>query len=446
MKMADRGRLRKVHRRDWPGFLNRMIPAAAWQAFLGRLSASKDPRIHWIVKYVLLCWVAIGWSVQISLGERFREGRELLVGLYPRRRRPGISYQGLVKATGRLGTGIFRALWEVLRGEFAWQLGQAWTWHGWVVMSADGSRIDAPRTRSNERGRGGPGIAGRGKTHPQWWVTWVVHLPTLLIWDWRQGPGCSSERSHVQEMAKSLPARTLLVADVGFGGFDFLRSLGSAGVHFLVRCASNTTLLAQESRCRIERRGEHGLVYLWPTHRRGQAPLCLRLIVLKHRGQRVYLLTSVLDPGHLPRRVASDFYRARWGIEVEYRSLKQTLGRRKVLAKTPKAGTMELAGNILGLALLLLQGALACAKRLSVAQALRVIHAAIEAVRCCLSTAWFIARLRQAERDSYQRHSSKRARDWPHKKKDPVPRPPKLRRPTPHEKHRIMALCGGICA
>jgi len=444
MKMAKRGRLRKVHRRDWPGFLNRMIPAAAWQAFLRRLSVSGDPRIRWMGKLVLLCWVVIGWSLQGSLGERFREGRELIARLYPCRRRPGTSYQGLVKATGRLGIGIFHALWEVLRGELARQLSQAWTWHGWVVMSADGSRIDAPRTRSNERGHGGPGIAGRGKTHPQWWVTWIVHLPTLLIWDWRQGPGRSSERSHVQKMVGTLPARTLLVADVGFGGFDFLHSLGMAGVHFLVRCASNTTLLAQESRCRIERRGEQGLVYLWPSHRRGQAPLCLRLIVLKRRGQRVYLLTNVLDPCHLPRRVASDFYRARWGIEVEYRSLKQTLGRRKVLARTPKAGTMELAGNILGLALLLLQGALVRAKRLSVAQALRVIRAVLEAVRCRLSTAWFTARLRQAVRDSYQRHSSKRARDWPHKKKDPVPRPPKLRKPTWYEKHRIMAFCEGI--
>jgi hypothetical protein len=443
MKMAKRGRLRKVHRRDWPGFLNRMIPAEAWQALLRRLKTHGDPRIRWMAKYVVLCWVVIGWSLQVSLGERFREGRELLARLYPRRRRPGASYQGLVKATDRLGTRVFRKLWEVLRGDLARQLGEAWTWHGWVVMSSDGSRIDAPRTRSNERGRGGPGVAGQGKTHPQWWVTWIVHLPTLLIWDWRQGPGRSSERSHVQGMTESLPPRTLLVADVGFGGFDFLRSLSRAGVHFLVRCASNTTLLAQGSRCRIERRGEHGRVYLWPIGRRGQAPLCLRLIVLKHRGQRVYLLTSVLDPGHLPRQVASDFYRARWGIEVEYRSLKQTLGRRKVLAKAPKAGAMELAGNILGLALLLLQGAMARAKRLSVAQALRVIRAVIEAVRCCLSTAWFIARLRQAVRDRYKRHSTKRARDWPHKKKDPTPRPPKLRRPTSYEMHRIMALCGG---
>ena len=197
-------------------------------------------------------------------------------------------------------------------------------------------------------------VCGGGSRRSWLAVTWIVHLPTNLLWDWRQGPGRSSERSHLREMVPTLPGEALVVADIGFGGFDLLWHLTRSGVGFLIRCASNTTLLTEFARYQIERRGPVSYVYLWPTHRRSHPPLKLRLIVLKRKGERVYLLTNVTDSQRLSRSMALEFCAARWDIEVEYRSLKQTMGRRKVLAKTPEAGAMELAGNILALAVLML--------------------------------------------------------------------------------------------
>ena len=440
MKIAREGRPRQLHRRDWPGFLNRVVPPVVWQRLAGPAGHAGDPRTRWSGKYVVLCWVAMGWSVQTQLTERFREGVELLARLFPRRRRPGRSYQGLVKATGRVGLEGFQRFWRSLRATIPQRLGQRWHWYGWIPLAVDGSRIDAPRTRRNARRLG---RAGRNKTHPQWYLTWMVHLPTLLVWDWRQGPGTSSERAHLQDMADSLPASALVVGDVGFGGFGFLGDLTRAGVSFLVRCASNTTLLVEATRQKIERVGEHQYVYLWPTGRRSRTPLRLRLIVLKRRQRRVYLLTNVLESTRLSRPMASELYQARWGAEVGYRSLKQTLGRRKVLAKTPEPGGSELAGSVLALALLMLQGALALGTRiteLSVAAALKVIRRAIEALRCRQPSANFVASLRSALKDRYARGSSKRARDWPHKKRESPPRPPKLRRPNRHERTRMNAL------
>jgi hypothetical protein len=99
-------------------------------------------------------------------------------------------------------------------------------------------------------------------------------------------------------------------------------------------------------------------VYLWPTGRRGKAPLKLRLIVLKQRGKEVHLLTNVLEPQRLSRAMASDFYRGRWGVEVNYRGFKQTMARFKVLAKSPECGGLELAGNIVAMGLLRLHAAM----------------------------------------------------------------------------------------
>ena len=212
-------------------------------------------------------------------------------------------------------------------------------------------------------------------------------------------------------MLAGLPAATLLVADAGFGGFDFLWSLSQAGVAFLVRCASNTTLLSDVG---LERVGQHRYVYLWPHNRQAQLPLRLRLIALKRGGRRVYLLTNVLEAQRLSRAVAGEFYEARWGIELNYRALKQTLGRRRILAKTPAAGALELAANILALALLFYHGALAMGARvarLSVSAALKTLRRAMESIRLGAPTGWFLKQLRAALRDEYHRRSRKRARD-----------------------------------
>ena len=439
MIVAREGRIGKLHRQDWPGFVRRMIPDQVWQGFSRRVGGRGDPRIRWSAKYVVLCWAVIGWSLQAQLTRRFQEGGELLAQLFPRRRRPGESYQGLTQATHRVGLQVAHQFWCRLRETIPRRLGPLWRWYGWTVMAVDGSRVEAPRTRANQRALK---RAGRQKTGPQWYITWAIHLPSDLIWDWRCGPGTSSERSHWRSMIADLPAATLAVADSGFGGFDLLNQLCRANVDFLVRCTSNTTLLVEGTRQEIERAGGCRYVYLWPLNYRCRRPLRLRLIVLKRHGRRVYLLTNVMDTHRLSRPMARELYAARWDVEVEYRGLKQTMARRKVLADSPGPGAMELAGNILALALLMLHGALvlgAKAARLSVAAALGVIRDAIEAVRHGESTRWWRQDMRAAVKDEYERSGCKRARDFPAKKKETPPEPAKLRRPTRTEKLRMEA-------
>ena len=442
-RMAKEGRLRKLHRRDWPGFLRRVVPNRTWQEVHRRVNHTTDPRIRWSCKYLLLCWIMMGWSIQGQLTERFREGYELLSCMFYQRRRCGGTYQGLTRATQRVGMTVFADFWHCLRQTIPKRVGTAWTWYGWTVFAVDGSRVDAPRTKRNERPLG---KAGRDKTHPQWWITRLIHLPTRMMWDWRQGRGNSSERAHMREMMPALPEGSLLVGDIGFGGFDFLWQLSNGKVAFVIRCGGNTTLLVEHTRQQIERQGDIRWVYLWPKNRRRKKPLQLRLIVLKRHGKRVYLLTNVQESTRLSRRMAGEFYRARWGIEVEFRGLKQTLARRKVLARTPESGAMELAANVLALALLLLYAALvmgAKVTRLSVAKTLRVIRWAMERVRHSRSCSAFGEQVLAAVGDEYVRRSSKRARDWPHKKKERPPGPPILRRLRGREKARIYAALTG---
>jgi hypothetical protein len=270
-------------------FFRRTVPDVVWQRLAKDHPAPRDRRVRWVAAYLIMAWVVIGWSLRATLTERTGEAHQWLARRFPARWRPGRTYQGLLKATLRAGPDLFPCFWRHLRPKAVKRLGHARTWYGWTVLAADGSRFDAPRTRANAKHLR---RAGRTHTGPQWWVTWLVHLPTLLVWDWRQGPGTSSERRHLQDMIAGLPLLTLLVADAGYVGFDLMKSLIEARVDFLIRCGSNVRLLVDGTCQQII---IDGRVYLWPKNRRGQPPLELRLIELKRGGKRVHLLTTVLN-------------------------------------------------------------------------------------------------------------------------------------------------------
>lgn len=434
MRMATDGRLCKPAPVAWPALLRRLCPAPVWQAWLGGLGGRRDARVRWSPRGIVLAWVLMSWAAIPGLRARVEVAWQVLAALFARRRRPGRSLQGLIKRTRRIGVGALRDFWTQVRSGLVPRLGEAWAWQGWRLFTVDGSRIDAPRTRANERTLG---CAGRRKTGPQWWVTLLLHLPSRLPWDWRCGPGGSSERAHVRAMLPGLPPGALLLADAGYVGYDLLLALLRAGVDFVIRCGGNTTLRVEGART-IETLDREALVFLWPLGRGW--PLALRLIVLKRRGSAMYLLTSVHDTQRLPRRQAAELYALRWGVELNFRALKQTLERRKLLARTPRVGELELHGNLLGLALLLAQGALLLGARLtraSVAGLLRWLRAAIDALRYGRAHRGRRTCGTAILRDDYVRRRSKRARDWPHKKHDPPLRPPQLRGLTNAQKHTI---------
>jgi len=83
--------------------------------------------VRWTPKYLLLCWIAMGWSVQRHLNDRFREGRQLLAALFTCRQRLGSSYWDLVKATQRLRADAFQWFWVCLRRRLPKRLRPLWT-------------------------------------------------------------------------------------------------------------------------------------------------------------------------------------------------------------------------------------------------------------------------------------------------------------------------------
>jgi Transposase DDE domain len=404
---------------------------ARWSLRAGLLW--KPQRLLWMLLF-------LAFSAEQTLTERFQAALELLQSLFPRWRL-GRTYTGFTEAAARFAEPLLPAVARHLRQQLQAGAGRHWTRQGWCAFAADGSRVECPRTAANEDTLG---CAGKERTAPQLYLTTLWHMGTGLLWDYRTGPGTASERRHLEAMLPDLPADALVVADAGFTGYEFYQRFQEGGHAFLLRVGANVQLLQQLG---YAIREGPDTVYLWPEKHSQQPPLVLRLIVVPTAKQPIYLLTNVLDADALPATSAAVLYQMRWGVEVFYRSCKQTLARRKMLSQAPVQAELELKGVVLGLWLLGLMSVSALIGTgrdplsWSVAQARRQIRQlmrqACATSRCRQS---LVERLAGAQKDSYERQGSKRARNWPHKKREKPPGEPKIRLATAAEVRKATRL------
>jgi len=379
---------------------------------------------------LVLTALLMAWTAGSSLAEQFSVARASVTEMFPFLRRVGKTYQGFVKALAQNGAFLLERLGVHLRLHVQ-QMESCWRVGGHPAFAVDGSRVECPRTKANEKELK---RAGRKKTGPQLSLTTIYHMGSGCPWDYRIGPGIQSERTHLRDMLATLPPEALLVADAGFSGYDLLQSILQSKRHVLFRVGRNVTLLRNLGYFRIE---NDSTVYLWPekAQREHQAPVVLRLIVLPGR-HPVHLVTD-LSEEKLSYEQASLLYRMRWGVEVFYRSLKQTLGHRKMRSHAPRQAKMELHWAMAGLWVLSLLTAKAIVARgknpqsLSIALARKQVRLAMAGqIRPGTD---LTRKLALTQKDSYVRAESKMARDWPHKKNDPPAGQPKIKYACPRQ-------------
>ena len=399
---------------------------------------SDDQRVRWTPRLLVTAAVLSAWAVASTCQEAFAIAREAVVKMYPTRRRPGKSYQGFVKALKRQSAQLLVRVVTSLRRVTRDLAGTCWRENGWVVMGVDGSSVKCPRTRANERGFG---YSGKNRSAPQQTVTTLFHVATGLPWAWRRGDARADEVAHLRTMLDDLPKKTLLLADAYYTGYDLLRSLHGRGHRFIIRVGSNVSLLRKLSYAVRER---SGIVYLWPKGKQTTSPpLVLRLVKIRRRRHPVYLVTNVLDESTLSDNDIGGLYRQRWGIEVLYRSLKQTMGRAKLRSDGPDGARLELDWAMVGLWMLglMTQRAMGLRRRRnwSVAKARRAVRRAMGNLPGRRPAGGLGTALRRARGDSYKRSGSKQSRNYPRKKRHKLPGPPKIRTAEPKEILRAQA-------
>lgn len=244
--------------------------------------------------------------------------------------------------------------------------GQRFETYGWVPIGLDGSRTTAPRSISNEQSYCAPNY-GRSRNAkyrrkkwkglrrrrskqnppqpqaPQVWVTLMWHMGLRLPWTWRIGPTSSSERAHVQDMLteEKYPPNTLFCGDAGFTGYSLWSHFSRNRQHFLVRVGGNVRLLKKHAKVK---KLSGGSVICWPRAKvdSGEPPLRLRLVQVKVGKTKIWMLTNVLAPRQLTKKQIARLYEMRWGIEVEFRGLKQTVDKDILRCRNPTRLYVEL--------------------------------------------------------------------------------------------------------
>ena len=335
-----------------------------------------DYRFHGNIKWTpeQLCQQALIWSWQETknVTDAFEQTGEICQELGIQNTAKTYTafmnaLDGYAEIFGPRLRGHFQALAEE-SGEWFWRDGD------WVLIGFDGSRATTPRTVSNERAFCAPNYGG-GKTAkyrkkktkgmrrrkneknkpepqaPQVWITMMWHMGLRLPWTWRLGPSNSSERGHVIEMLQQeiFPENTLFCGDAGFIGYPLWSAIVHANRDFLVRVGGNVNLLSETAD--VKREGD-GIVWCWPKGEMdsGGKPLRLRLVQVKIGKTKMWMLTNVLDRKKLSKKKIKRYYKMRWGVEVEFRGLKQTNDKRNLRCRNSDRVYVELDWSIRAMA------------------------------------------------------------------------------------------------
>jgi len=439
-------------------------------------------RLHGNVKWKPLALVCLAifwvWSSQTGLVEAANDAIATVAKLFGSDAVAVKSYQALTNALVRYTPQLLPILWARLHrlmrttGKAGWRVGK------WLPLAVDGSRVSVPRTKPNEERFNKPKKPRRKKNSPtnkrsrhaqrkrqkqrtkshydpqagapQMWLTLVWHIGLRLPWYWMLGPSYSSERAHLMKMLKEMrfPKLTLFCCDAGFIGYEFWCAILGGDYSFLIRVGSNVRLLKDLGV--VRQRGD--IVYFWPDDamKKKQPPLVLRLLRFHDGRGEVYLVTNILDDKELTAGQASRIYRGRWGIELEFRALKQTYGRSKLRAGTPDIAEIELHWSLLGLTMLQLLAlkeqtrAGEPADKTSIAAVLRIIRSMIaDPSETRPPSASLPNRMRNATTDSYQRHGKKKSRNYPRRKTEPSTGPPIMLTATEEQKKRAKEIMAG---
>ncbi len=192
-----------------------------------------------------------------------------------------------------------------------------------------------------------------------------------------------------------------------------------------------------------------GYVCFWPEGRmkKNDPPIILRLIKINEGDAAIYLVTNELE---MTNAQASELYKMRWGIEVFFRSVKESCERRKLTCRTPDNVLVELNWTLLGIwaafaiGKKILRSEGKPIKKLSPVQAIRAFERVVIVVSVLVDPRFSIraALLVAMIANESHRTTSKQSRDYPRKKKHQRCGKPKIKTPTTIQKQQAKLHSG----
>jgi hypothetical protein len=132
-----------------------------------------------------------------------------------------------------------------------------------------------------------------------------------------------NDKTVAQELVATLPAGSLLLADLGFFGFAWFDHLTERGIWWVSRWREKTSYEVIHTYYQQEDVFD-GLVWLG-KYRADKAAHAVRLLTFSLGQVRYQYISNVLDSQVLPIREVAILYARRWDIELAFKMVKRHL-------------------------------------------------------------------------------------------------------------------------
>jgi hypothetical protein len=237
-----------------------------------------------------------------------------------------------------------------------------WLWHGRRVYLYDGATVTMPDTPDNQADYPQPSCQRPGLGYPMARVCAIFSLSCGVIVDMAigrySGKG-QSELGLLRQLLDAFRPGDIMLADRLMCSWVELAALQYRGVDFIVRHAATRKLDFR----RGQRLGKDDQIVCWPKrYARSKADsgyrkdlpdsilvrVCrIRIARPGFRSKVLVIATSLLDPIEYPKEELASLYRKRWNVELDIRSLKQTLQMDMLRCKTPDLVRKEIWTHVL---------------------------------------------------------------------------------------------------
>ena len=259
---------------------------------------------------------------------------------------------GISQARRRLGWEPLRQLHDTVVKPIAVPATKGAWFHGWRLVSIDGSTLDIADEKGNSETFGRPGASRGTSAYPQIRFVSLVENGTHVLFGSRMAEYATSEVALAKTVLPSLGKGMLCLADRGFFGFAMWKQAAATGADLLWRVRRNILLPCEE---RLPDGSFLSRIYpSRPDQRRRRDGVVVRVIEYRLEGvegaEPLYrLATTVLAHDLAPAAELAAIYHDRWEIETAFDELKTHLrGARIILrSKTPDLVRQEFYGLLM---------------------------------------------------------------------------------------------------
>jgi hypothetical protein len=277
---------------------------------------------------------------------------------------PSAATGAYCKARRKLPVPFLQDLTTALGQQLEGRALEPWKWQGRHVKLVDGSVVLLPDSPANLQQFPQQRSQKPGTSYACMRLVVLLGLATAALLGAACGPyrGLGSgEMSLFASLLAQLEAGDIVLGDRYYGSYALLASLLGRQVDGCFRLPESRSAEFGTG----QRLGEDDYLHVWtkPEHRPkwlakevwDTLPTTLTVRLLRFRisqrgfrSRQIDLVTTLLDPQRYSRAELAQLYRERWHVELDIRSLKQSLKIKLLRCKTPEMVRAELWVHLLG--------------------------------------------------------------------------------------------------